>query len=289
MGPVRVLVNTPGLPDVQFLSGDEGQDADGAVTVTVTRADGSALATAAATVSAGDGRYTFALAAQTRLDRLKLVWTGTFGGLPSSLTTYVEIVGGFYVSLAELRSSPNLGAAHKYDDVDLAEARAWFEDTFEDHTGVAWVPRSAREKVSAGRRGWVVLRRHPVRAVTSVRSYTSAVDYSEFTADELADLDVSDSGIVRRQWLGSWPSGYRNLVVEYEHGYDAPPADICRAAVVGIREGLLTNKVGSRQFSVATDQGIVREAVASERYPFGVPFVDAVANRHRSHRTPAIA
>lgn len=290
MDRVRVLVQTPASPQVSFLANETGEDADADVTVTVTRADGTVIATDAATSAVGGGVYSYALDPQARLDLITLAWSGTFGGLDATVPTQVEIVGGFYVGLDKIRTQPNVDSHAKWDTVDLARARDWFEDLAEDVTGVAWVPRFAREKVSGPRcSDAVILRHHPVRAVTSVRSYTSAAAYTSFTVDELADLDVTDSGIVRRQWLGSWPSGKRNLVFEYEHGYDAPPADLREAALVAIRDKLLGDRTGSRQLSVSTEQGIVRSATASADFPVGIPFVDAVLNRLRKHRAPAIA
>lgn len=286
---MRVLRNRAETRTHTFYDGEEPVDADGVVTVTVTKADGSALSGSPFTATHGTtGIYTYSLPAQANLNLLSELWTGLFSTASRTESEYVEIVGGFYVDLGSIRKSPNVGAAFKFESQDLVDGRAWFEDTFEEHTGVAWVPRYARERHSGGSCR-LNLNHYPVRSVYSVRCYTSASTYTTFSAGELEDLDLGESGTIERLFLGYFPAGNRNIVIEYEHGFERPTEDIRRAALVGIREGLLTNKVGTRQFSVQTEQGIVREAVASADFPFGVPFVDSVANRYRKYRVPSVA
>ena len=72
MAAELILKNTSSTLEITFSAGD----ASGAVTVTITRADGTALATGAATTNETEaGRYTYLMAPQTELDSLTAVWT----------------------------------------------------------------------------------------------------------------------------------------------------------------------------------------------------------------------
>lgn len=191
-----------------------------------------------------------------------------------------------YVSLQALRALPNLAT---FTDDELAQAREWFETTFEDYTGMAFVPRTATERLTAGC-STLWLKHWPVRSIVAVRSYTSPTVYTAFTADELADLQSDDSGGIKRYSLGYWPA---DVEVEYIHGQEAPPADVRKAALIAIPERLMSDRSGreaDRTYGVATDQGFVRNILAGKDRPFGIAAVDEVSNRYRAkYKLPAIA
>lgn len=285
----QILRNTGAQLEVTFYADETATAADGAVTVTVTTAAGTVIATGAATTSPSTGRYRYILDPQTDLDRLTLTWTGTFSGVVQSLTTQAEVVGGFYVALAEIREQPGLDNITRYTTAEMAKARRWFEEKFELYTGVAWVPRYRRERLNGNGRTSLMLPDYDIRTIRSVRAYSNASTFTEYTAAELADITFAESGIVTRATLGSWTSGVNNLIVEYECGRDAPvPSDVREAALVAIRDKLLSDQIGSRQYSVVTELGNVRFVLAGEGRPFGIPFVDQVANERRQF-VPAIA
>lgn len=207
-------------------------DADGAVTVTVTRADGTAIATNAATTKpAGTtGVYRYSLVPQSNLDRLTLVYTGTWSGTAQTETQHVEIVGDFHLTLAECRSlDARFAIGQGITDDAIRRVRAEVEDAIESEAGVAFVRRFARETLDGGGRTTLLLGRSMPRSVRSVRSYTAAAAYTSFTVDELAGLTFTDYGLLG-SWSSTFAAGRRNLVVEYEHGYDSPPPLIRRAA-----------------------------------------------------------
>lgn len=209
-------------------------DADGDVTVTVTRADGTALDTDVVTTKPADttGVYRYSLAAQDDLDRLTLTYTGTWSANEQTETQHVEVVGDFYLSLAECRSLDArfaTGATPAISDDDIRRVRAEVEDAIEAEAGVSFVRRYARDTLS-GRGATTLLldHTHP-RTVRTVRSYTAAATYTSFSADQLAAITYEDSGLIG-SWTTAYPRGSRNLVVEYEHGLDSPPPLIRRAA-----------------------------------------------------------
>ena len=186
--------------------------------------------------------------------------------------------GNVYVQLPELRALPNLAS---FTDDELAEAREWFETTFEDYVGMAFVPRTATERLT-GRCSTIMLEHWPVRSITAVRSYTSPSVYTEFTGDELADLQADATGEIKRYAAGYWPA---DIEVDYVHGQAAPPADVVKAAKVAIQERLMEDRSArpaDRTYGVATEQGIVRNILPGKDRPFGIADVDAVANRYRA-------
>lgn len=289
----QLLRNTGALLSQTFYAGEEPVDADGVVTVTVTTGGGTVDSTGPAT-SAGDGRYTYSLAPHPNLGQLMITWAGTFSGVAQSLTSTVEVVGGFYVALAEIRALPGMGDVGKYPTDDLVKARQWFETLFEGYVGRAFVPRGTTERVSGTGSSSLLLGQWPVRTVTAVSVYTTATEITTYTVDELADLYPDPTGAIRRVSLGAWPCGNRNISVTYEYGEDSAPADVKDVCLVAVSEKLTEDANrgarANRQFSVATQEGIVRLSTPGDGRPFGIPTVDQVANAYRSRfHVPAMA
>ena len=130
-----VVANQRILPHVAATLEVQWRDAHGEpvaaaepVTVTVTRADGTALLTDAAASPSTDGFdagtwYTATLpAAQNQhLDLLTAVWTDDDG---NELTTTVAVVGGVYVTGREVRQSDQtLLDLNRYPDVEIRRRR----------------------------------------------------------------------------------------------------------------------------------------------------------------------
>jgi hypothetical protein len=190
-----------------------------------------------------------------------------------------------YVTIPEIRALPNLGDITKFTDAELADARDWFETIFERHTGMAFVPRTATERLD-GRYATIMLKHWPVIAVTAVRSYTSATGYTAFTVDELADLKVDPTGEIKRYAAGAWPG---DVELDYIHGQAAPPADIKDAALVAIRQKLLRDQSGdrgNRQYGVAQEGVFVRNVQG----PFFNDEVNGIADAYRdAYKLPGMA
>lgn len=226
------------------------------------------------------------------------VSTGVFSVDADDDVSFVLAVAGLdstYVSRAEVRALPDLLNAASISDAKIDAAIAWFEAKFESYVGVAWVDRAATVRLAGNGSTRLVLPHYPVNSITAVRIYTDATAFTSLTATELAQVLANPDGTVER--FGTyWPIGYsynpRNIAIDYRHGYTPTPEDIREAAMVAIREKLLedvSGARGNRQFSVATEQGIVRSSVPGKDRPFGIPAVDSVANERRNnHRVPAI-
>jgi len=280
----RVLVGSPATLSASFYDGGETLVDPGTVTVTITRSDGTALVTGAATTGTGAAARTYTLAAQTRLDHLTAVWTASLGS--RVVTTRHEIVGGFYAELADIRALDALTNTTNYPASKLEAARWQAEQRFEEATGVAWVPRHQRETLVGLGTSRLLLAGRPPRTLIGVSvDGVAAVDLTAYTLFPWGGID-RDSGVY-------WPvptTDAANVVVEYTYGYDAPPADLRQAFLTYCRYLLLDtrSRIPDRASVMSTDMGTFQLVTAGFRRPTGLPEVDAVLNDY-DQRLPGVA
>lgn len=274
----QILADTPAELSVSFYDGETVVD-PGTVTVTITRADGTVLVTDAATDGSGANPRTYDLAAQSDLDLLTAVWSGDDG---RKRTTFVEIVGAFIVELADIRAGLNLTDQGKYPTYMLENAREWFTDLVTDFCGFSPVPRLAHAVID----GTGTTRARLTRSHTYVRRLRYAtIDGVAVDADTLAAWELSE-GFLDTGFIGSLlTSGRGTVALGYEHGLDAAPADMQRAALTATRWRILTDKnqgIPDRVVSMTNDVGgTVQYARANKRYPTGIDDVDATLVRYR--------
>ena len=288
----RILRGVSATLSWQNVGGDgEVAAPSGAVTVGVTRDDGTVLvAPGAATTGTGSGPRTYALAASdnTLLDLLTATWTDAGDG--STHTTYVEVVGGYYFSIAEARASDaTLADAAKYPDATIVEVRREVEEEFERICDVAFVPRYGSQIVSGTNQSSFLLDQNAVRSVRSVWSYSDTTNYTAWTATEIASLHTEDGRVTSRTGV-PFTYGAVNLRIAYEHGLSRPPAEVKRAALQRLRDRLNQAKTGipDRATSFAVAEGGTYRLDQAGPYKTGMPNVDATLARW-SHRIPGIA
>lgn len=283
MSDSRILVGAPATLSAVFYDGGEAAVDPGTVTVTVTRSDGTAVATGAATTGTGAAARTYTLPAQSRLDHLTAVWTGAAGRV---VTTRHEVVGGFYAELAEIRALDSLTSTTKYPEALLSVARAQAEDRFEQATGVAWVRRHARDTLSGNGATRMALPRRPPRSLI-------AATIDGVAAGDLTLFRLYDEGVIERAGGVTWPKeaagGGGNIVVEYVHGYDAPPADLKQAFMTFVRYLLLEtrSRIPDRATAMTTEWGTFQLASSTTRATL-IPEVDAVLAAY-DRRIPGMA
>lgn len=267
-------------------------DPAGTVTVKVVRGDGTTvLAAGTATTNAGTGLRTVALTAanNTVTDLLTCTWTdGTV-----TLTTTVEVVGAYYASTKQMRDSDEvLADTRKYPAASLVAARRKVEVEFEDFCRASFVPRYRRVRLDGSGDEEQLLPDPYVRSIRSVRVYDTDGNYTAFTSTELAAIEVNDSGVVYRTDGDTFDRGEQNLVVEYEHGLDRPPADLADAFMVRLRD--VVNRahrgVPDRASTFTSDVGGTYSLLVAGRGGSitGIPDVDVALRRH-SRRIPGIA
>jgi hypothetical protein len=277
----RYLQSTAATLSVTFsVDGTGTNPSPDSATVTVTRADGTAVVTNAAATDAGTGVFTYTLTpAQTaQLDQLTVAWTATLNGVAQTLTTRAEIVGGFLFSIADARAVKPLENTTTFTTAKIVAARTLAEQALEDACGVAFVPRYTRETLTGYGATTLVARWPRVRTVRS-----ATVDDTALTVGELADLKVLPSGEIYNP--GRWTNGFASTVVAYEHGYDSPPLRVSRACLLLAKNWLVDGPIDDRATSLSTDDGIVTLATPGLRgSTFGIPEVEAVVQEYGGFR-----
>lgn len=271
----RILAGAPATLEVRFLdSTGEPSTVAGPVTVTVTRADGTAVVTDVGATASGE-TWTYALtSAQTAdLDTLTATWTGPGGRKAISRH---HIVGGFYFTLSDLRSLSDMEDTSKYPNSVIREVRRRVEDTFEDATGVAWVPRHSTETIDLSG-GVGLLSQVKVRRLRHIEGLTTV---------QVDAASVTSAGRITGALLS------KTALVGFEHGYDALPADLRDAALTFARAQLLGNRTGipdrATTFTSA-EGGTYRLATPGVGgWITGIPEVDEALHRH-DHRVPGVA
>jgi hypothetical protein len=290
----RVARSAPATLTHTFVVGETPTDAAGAVTVTIVDANGAAVVTAATATHGTTGVYTYAMAGQSLLARYSVAWTGTFSGSAVTETDYVEVVGGFFFNLADARASDSsLVDPTRFPLTALASARQEVEDEAEMICDRAFVPRYRRAVLDGSGTPDVLLTDYvwaqDGRSAADVRAIRSAKvaplvgqTFVSLTAGELAATTVTADGLLRRVDGGIWTEGVQNVVVEYEYGWDAPPSDLVRAAMVRLRDRLAisTSGIPDRASSfTAVDGGTFRLDMPGA-FKTGLPVVDAVYSRY---------
>lgn len=285
------------MPDQQILRGTAGtlswQPTDqygeaaaptGTITVAVWKANGDELipaGTATSGSSTNPRTYTLTAAQTVNLDLLTVEWTDQTTAV--TYTTYAEIVGGFYFSIAELRAWDASITLSAYPDATVRSARRHVEEQCEKITGRAWVPRYRRVRTN-GRGDGSLLLEPSIRAVRE-----GTIDGVALTSDELAALVPNPGvGFVWRSDFGRWTSGTSNVVLGYEVGADRPPEDLKRAAMLHCRHVLGTPKAGvdsrATQFSPIEGGTVLLATPGRFGWETGIPEVDAVYLRYAAGR-----
>lgn len=238
-------------------------------TVTITRDDGTALVTDAATTNVGVGVVSYTLTPdQTEiLDVLTVAWTATFGGFAQVYEETVEVVGGFLFSLAQARATNPLNDPDRFSTQQIVDARTLVETAIEDACGVAFVPRYRREPLSGEGRTQMVL---SMPRVTAIRSLT-------LDGAAVGDLStVVPSGSSAIYYPARFTRGFSSYEIAYEHGWQSPPPRITQAALRWARSLLIDGPIDDRYTSVSNDVGTFSLATPGLRGSVsGIPEVDA--------------
>lgn len=279
---MRVLQNTPATITETWYTGDTIAD-PGTVAVTVKSDDGTTLASGSATGTGAAARsFNLNSTVTQDLDRLTVTWASPSLG---TLTSTVDVAGGFYFTLTELRAqSKAVANITTYPAAALADMRDTVEDAIEDACGRAFVPRYRRAALSGD--GTTLLRGLPMflRAVRSGTTTTSGAT-TALTPSDLSLLSLSSAGFVAGY---SWPSGYGNVTVGFEYGMDEPPARVKRAALLLAKVWLVSGPIDDRANTFTSTDGGTYSLVTAGRggSVFGVPEVDATVDQYR---VPAVA
>lgn len=261
----------------------------GAVTVTITRADGTVVVTSAATVTGATGVRTYQLsAAQTaQLDVLTAAWVDA--STSATWTTYHRVVGGFVFLLSAARTDV-LTDTDKYPDSLLAAKRDEVEEELEWICDRSVVPTFARVTIDGTGTNRIATRVHDIRSIRGITTYdvvgsTGVV----FTADDLAAISTFPDGTLCRTDGSVFPFGVGNVVVDLEYGLNAADAQLATAALTRLRS-LLTvgvSQIPERTRSWTDPHGNTYQFTGPDAYRTGIDSVDAVYLRYSLRTQPS--
>lgn len=268
-----------------FEVGESRTDSTATVTVAVTDTNGDAVSSGDATsAGTGTGRYTYTLPGQAALAALTVSWSGTLAGASVTETDTVEIVGGFFFRLFRARDSDvALANPAEYTTEQLLTARLETEVECEEICDRAFVPRYRRAVLSGTGTTDIVIPDTDLRSVRAVRVSPGAGEaFVALSTDELAAVVLVGNRELRRTDGEEWTLGAGNVVIEYEHGLDAPPEDLRRAALVRARTRLNIHRSGvpDRATSFTLAEGGTFRLDMPGPHKTGLPEVDAIYGRY---------
>jgi len=283
---LRVLRTAKSVLSQTFYLDGVATDATGSVVVTITRLDGTAVEGGNATGPDANHKYTYQFQGRDVVDWLVVTWAATVSGDAIVLTDSIEIVGGFFFSTTEGRAvDPALSSLTKFPESDMVDYRAQTESECERICGQAFVPRFLRFTTNGT--GQTALM-SPVALIRSIRSVK--VGSATFAPADTASVGYSDAGMIylSQGWVPGVPSGVKNITIELEYGWDAPPIDIVRAAKIRFKSIALQSRSplpdrAERVVQIDERGGsVVYGSPTTEKV--GIPEVDATYSRYPSPR-----
>lgn len=269
----RIVAGTTATLSWQAVDQDGEPSDPGTTTVAVTGSDGSTiLAAGTATTVVGTTR-TVAIPAQS-VDELTAVWTGA----TATETTTHDVVGGVYFTAAQLRAAqlganqPTVTNTADYPTATILATRQDVETLFEQRTRTAFVPRFA--VLTTTRQAEVVQ-----TGIRSVR-WVELLDGTMITdATTIATyVDIRQGGL---RCLGNVDR------VGVVIGFDRPPADVQRVAMLYARHLLTMGQTGidlRAQYAAVGPDGLGITVPGKPWYVTGIDEVDEVLRSYR-HRT----
>ncbi len=286
MGYSRVLRTATSTLEHTFYVDEDATDSTTTVTVSIVDANGASVTSGNATsAGVGTGKYTFTLPSQPLVNLLTVSWSATIASASVVETDMVEIVGGFFFTLVEGRASDStLADTGKYPTADLIARRLEVEVECEEICDRAFVPRYMRTVLDGTGNSELML--SGVNDIRSIRSVKVANQVGEtftaLTAGQLAKLAVTPDRVLLRTDGNIWPEGSSNVVVELEHGLDAPPSDLKPAAMIRFRSRLNATRAGipERAVSFTSEVGGTYRLSMPGAYATGLPDVDAAYERY---------
>jgi hypothetical protein len=287
---LQLLVRTSARPQVTFTVNGAPLDLDSGVpTVVATKPDGSVFSpalTASHVGAANSGTYEVAYPAQTEVTRTRLDWTGTIGGLQQTLTTWVEVVGGFLFTIPALRAlkvgdGTPFSSSTTFPDTRIHEVRTAVLDEFTQILGFSPVPRFARETLDGTGRGQLLLPHLKAHRLISLTVNGTTQSVSDYTIKPAGILLAASNYVAS----GTFTGGTANVVAEYAHGWtqvmgDGPNVAMLRAAM-SLQPGMSSTAtvVSTPDGNTYTFDPAGQITRGGSIRHFGVPAIDSWLNR----------
>lgn len=280
----RVARNSPVTVAMTFYNGSTtAVNADGTVSVTVKKADGTTLVTGNASGPAANVYTYTGIVPQANLNVLTVLWTGLFGGVSRTETSYVEIVGGFYFTEYELRNYDSALTAQRFPDDKLTAERTMVESEFEDIVFPrAFVPRFWRESAVSIGDGQLILERPEASAITKL--YVDGVDKLSWVTSNYVTKDADDVYALNLSGSALAALYATNIEIEYEYGMPRVPVSVKKKALKRAKMNLLGSKsaIDERALTLNVPEfGTMTLATPGMRQSYtGVPDIDATLARY---------
>lgn len=238
----------------------------------VTDSAGVQAHTAVPVLESGVLRLEVPASAAARLDVYTILWKATIDGELEEWETSFELVGGFILTVADLRSLDRVfESIADFPDSILAIARDAIQEVAETCGQVAFRPKGRRIKVSGDGRQQLVMPDTDLREVYSV-----VVDGVALLPEELALCRV-DGCVVWRE--DGWPRGFKNIEIHYEHGYSRAPGPVRRGAMALAKEYVTPGSIPARATAAQIGENMYRVTVAGRDGFTGVPEFDAAVEQ----------
>lgn len=269
----------------------------GNVTVTVVdKIEDDTVQTGTASATA-TGIYELSLADDviTELGPYEATAVYTIAGATSSATYDIEVIGNHLFEIGELRDmDSSLSSSTTYTPAQIRKARDEATQRIETAAQVPFSRRVKRDTLSGDGTTRLMLDDTDIIEVLSVQIFGEDVGVDlldeDFTAVELADVEIDAKEGVLVRTDHDWPEGHDNITVEYEYGYQTTPGPVRRAAMLLAIEALVPSSLPPRATSQSTDLGDFRISLANPDAgrDTGIPEVDAVIAQY-GRRRPRIA
>ena len=241
MADLQILRGTGARPRITFYANGLASDLDSGVpTVTITRPDGTTIASGTVTkVAATTGIYEFTLAPLAQVTVLTVTWAGPIGGVTETLTTTIEVVGGLLFTVNQFRAMRVAGGAPFAAGAVPGVTDTQIMDTRDQRAGrddpdprllprPPVRPRNARQLRRLGGPPRRPRRRSPPPTAVGDRVGGRAGP-SRVQPRLRRRPRIRQSGYL----LGSSIThGRRNVVVEYVHGTARPPGNGTQIAML---------------------------------------------------------
>lgn len=273
---------------VTVLDGETTVAADEAPQVTITDWAGGTVGSPITSEEGVGGAYTAVFPGQSTLGLYSATWPFEVNSNPHQIVDQVDVVGGHYFQLPELRNRSGMENTTRYTTADLITARQWAETRIDNAIGVSFVERFAVCEIDLRPEWWrnesiIQLPDRNARTVIAVLVDGEPVD--------LEQLTLRPAGKLANTVL--W-SGYQ-VTVAYTTAWSlTAPSDISGAAITAARHWLLGNvgdsAIPDRTRQIITAEGTQILSVAGQYSPIGLPDVDVVLMEYWDRiRIPGIA
>ncbi len=200
----------------------------------------------------------------------------------SAMIITADTTGGAYIYLPPVLSIASTTTSFTVtfaSDVALAPGSNLILSGFNPYAyNGSWVVAS----LPAGNQATVVTNLDPGPAGTIGTAIGANGQIVVFTAGQLSALVIDDDFKIQRNDGGVWDEGRRNVVIEYECGWDAPPGELAAASLIRLRSVINRpfSSVPDRATSFVTEGGTTFRLDTPHAFATGIPEVDAVYNRY---------